>query len=430
MPARLEIVSNTSRSPRYRWEMLALLCGAFFFHQADRALFGVVLSEIKADMALTDGEVGLVGSVLFFLLALMLPVAGYFGDRWNRKSIIVSSLIFWSLATLCTGFTSGFISLILFRSVATAGGESFYPPAAFSLIAAHHTRTRSLAFSIHQTALYVGVMVTGFLGGFIAERWGWRSAFVAFGGGGIVLGLILMLRLMDAPVPVRVAGASRASVWDSFGVVFRSPSALLLSAGFAAMVFVNNAFVVWAPVFLQEKFALSLMEAGGYAMFYHHLAALLGILACAGVSDRLAGSRPLFRPVVMSVSILVAVVPIFLMGWLGSLAGVCAAMAVFGFCRGAFEANTHAALFEVVAPRHRASAVGVMSMLAMLIGSLSPWLLGLMREANPPGKGLGLGFSALSGAYLVGGVAVAGAVIFTFSREKHAQETARESDLS
>ena len=141
--------------PRYKWEMLALLCGAFFFHQGDRALFGVVLSQIQGDLKLTDAELGLVGSVLFFLLALMLPVAGYFGDRWNRKSIIVNSLIFWSAATMCTGFTGGLVGLILFRSVATAGGESFYPPAAFPLIAAHHTRTRSLAFSIHQTALYI-----------------------------------------------------------------------------------------------------------------------------------------------------------------------------------------------------------------------------------------------------------------------------------
>ncbi|HEX7261555.1 MAG TPA: hypothetical protein VF258_07040, partial [Luteolibacter sp.] len=119
---------------------------------------------------------------------------------------------------------------------------------------------------------------------------------------------------------------------------------------------------------------------------------------------------------------LLAVPAIFLMGALDSLSGVCAAMAAFGLFRGIYEANTHAALFEVTAPHQRASAVGGMSMLAMLIGSLAPWTMGMLRESQPPGEGLSLGFSALSAVYLLGGLAVAGAVIFTFKRESGGDE--------
>jgi hypothetical protein len=61
--------------------------------------------------------------------------------------------------------------------------------------------------------------------------------------------------------------------------------------------------------------------------------------------------------------------------------------------------------------------VGIMTMLAFLVGSLSPWVLGRLREAYPAGQGLGYGFSALSGAYLIGGVAVLTAVFFTFQRD-------------
>ena len=67
-----EGASGTAR-PRYKWEMLALLCGTYFFHQGDRALFGVVLSGIRSELGLSDGEAGMVGSILFFLLALFLP---------------------------------------------------------------------------------------------------------------------------------------------------------------------------------------------------------------------------------------------------------------------------------------------------------------------------------------------------------------------
>jgi MFS family permease len=125
--------------------------------------------------------------------------------------------------------------------------------------------------SIHQAALYVGVMSSGFLGGFIADRWGWRSAFYGFGGCGIVLGALLIWRL-KAPSAggektSRVCGETEnwRVVW---GVFFRTRTALLLTVGCAAIIFVNNAYVVWAPEFVREKFSLTQAAAGGYALFY------------------------------------------------------------------------------------------------------------------------------------------------------------------
>jgi MFS family permease len=415
---------NTDAAPRkhYKWELLALLFCAFFFHQGDRAIFGVVLSAIKSDLQLSDSQLGLVGTVLFVTLALMMPIAGYLGDVWNKKRIIVGSIIFWSAATMCTGFAGGLAGLIAFRSVATAGGESFYAPAAYPLLAAHHVRTRAMALSIHQSSLYIGVMASGFLGGYIAERWGWRSAFYVFGGGGILLGFILLWRLID--VPANAVPGDRESAWKTLSVVFRSPTAVLLTTGFTAIVFVNNAYVVWAPVFLQERFGLSLTKAGGYAMFYHHLAALVGILIGGRLSDYMAITRPIFRPQMMCTAMLLGVPVIFFMGQADTLWLACGAMAGFGLFRGLYEANTHAALFEVIAPRHRASAIGITVMLAFLVGSLSPWMLGRFREIFAAGKGLGYGFSTLSATWLLGGLAVLTAVLFTFNRDRHREEAA------
>ena len=407
--------------PGYKWELLALLSCAFFFHQGDRAIFGVVLSAIKTDLRLTDSQLGLVGSVLFFVLALMMPVAGYLGDIWNRKKIIVCSILFWSAATMCTGLAGGLAAIIAFRSVATAGGESFYAPAAYPLLAAHHQKTRAIALSVHQAALYIGVMVSGFLGGFIAEQWGWRSAFYVFGGGGIILGLVLAWRLMSAPAARGTAG--REPVWRALAVLFRSRTALLLTLGFTAIVFVNNAYVVWAPIFLQEKFQLNLTKAGGYAMFFHHLAAFGGIMFGGFLSDRIALARPVFRLQLMGTAMLLGAPVIFLMGRADALAAALVAMAGFGLFRGVYEANTHAALFEVIAPSSRASAVGVMTMLAFLAGSLSPWLMGRCREIFPAGQGLSAGFSFLSLAYVVGSLAVLAAVFFTFEKDRYREET-------
>lgn len=411
----------------YKWELLVLLSCAFFFHQGDRAIFGVVLPAIKSDLHLTDSQLGLVGSVLFFMLAIMMPISGYLGDVWNKKWIITGSLISWSAATMFTGLATGLIGLVAFRSVATAGGESFYIPAAYPLLAKYHKKTRAFAMSIHQGSLYLGVMVSGFLGGFIADCWGWRSAFYVFGGFGILLGFLFCWRLQSSPAESHGIGANvsgRSSPWMALSLLFRTPTALLLTIGFTSIVFVNNAYIVWAPAFLREKYGLLLAEAGGYAMFYHHLAALVGIIVGGKISDALVVSHPQFRLRLMSFAMFLGAPAILAMGLVSGLTLTCLAMAVFGLFRGLYEANTHASLFDVIAPQYRASAVGVMVMIAFLVGSISPWLMGHIKDTFPLGQGLSYGFAALSGAYLLGGLAVLCAAKFTFLKD-HYQEDAQ-----
>lgn len=411
----------TRRAPtgrRYKWELLALLCLAYFFHQGDRAIFGIVVSSIKAELHLTGQQVGLVGMVLFLTLAVMMPIAGYLGDIWSRKWIITGSLAFWSLATMLTGIVTGLPGLIAFRSVATAGGESFYAPAACSLLAALHRETRALALSIHQGALYVGVMASGFLGGYIADHWGWRSAFYLFGSGGIVLGLVFVWRLKDSPRENLGSAAGRISPGEAFGVLFRTPTALLATAGFTAIVFVNNGYMVWAPNFLEEKFQLTLAEAGGRSMFYHHIAALVGVLIGGRVSDIMVRTRPQFRLQLQTTSILLGAPLIAAMGLAQSLTGTCAAMAGVGLFRGLCESNTQATLFDVISPRYRASAVSVMVMIAFIFGSTSSWLLGYCRDLIGQEHGLSYGFAALSLVYVAGGIAFFIALTCTFRRDR------------
>ena len=89
-----------------KWVTLALLSGAFFFHQADRALFGLLTIPIQEDLHLTDLQIGWVNTALFCTLALTTPFAGVLGDRFSRKWIITFSLLVGSLSPLMLGALS------------------------------------------------------------------------------------------------------------------------------------------------------------------------------------------------------------------------------------------------------------------------------------------------------------------------------------
>src|SRR5436309_13793090 len=134
----------TRRFP-YKWELLALLWLAYFFNRADKQLYGFVIPDIKADLHLTDVQLGLVATIFHWTYGLLVPFGGYFGDLLRRKWVVSISLLLWSAATLLTGFSAGLVMLIFLRSLATGAGESFYYPSATSLIGQLHHRTRALA---------------------------------------------------------------------------------------------------------------------------------------------------------------------------------------------------------------------------------------------------------------------------------------------
>ena len=412
----------------YRWELLLLLSLAFLFNQADRALFGILSNPIQADLQLTSEQMGLAATVLLAVLAILMPITGWIGDHFNKKWIITFCLLFWSLSTMLTGLANGFLMLVLLRSVATGGGESFYVPAAYPLLAAWHKKTRSIAFSVHQGAFYFGVISSGFLAGWIAQHFGgWRSAFYVYGALGFLLGIVFSFRLKGMPEETQEDAETQekpetpqktpslgATIW----FFLTTPTVLLLTIGFSAIVFVNNGYMQWGPTFLSEKYDLDVTMAGWNSMFYHNAAAFIGILLGGVVTDLFIQKFERFRLVIQALALLLGAPAIYFCGLAGSLAMTCAAFAVFGIFRGLYETNTHAAMFDVVPPVIRSSAVAFMSFIAFLIGSTSPYILGRLADHYGKADGLSYGFQLLGGVYFIGFLAVLTALLFTFKRDR------------
>jgi len=171
----------------YPWQLIGLLWMVAFLNSADRSVIFAVMPQLRTEFQLTDTQLALISSVFFWIYAIAAFLSGRLSDTARRSTVVVGGLAFWSVATGVASLSTGFAMFIALRGF-VALGESTYYPAATALISDWHTRAmRSRALSLHQTGVFAGAGLGGYIAGEIADRFGWRIPFVVFGGGGLLL---------------------------------------------------------------------------------------------------------------------------------------------------------------------------------------------------------------------------------------------------
>ncbi len=370
----------------YKWEVLALLWMAYLLNQADRQVFNTVLPQIQESLGIGDTEVGLIATIFNFCYALMVPFGGMAGDRLSRKWVTTIAILFWSVATMFTGLATGVIMLILLRSVATGGGEAFFGPANYSLLGQYHTDTRARAMSIHQTSYYVGVILAGWLAGYIAEKLGWQYSFIIFGAAGVVWGIVMAIRLKDKKdekpvISSEVEKSDKPGILDGFKTVFTTPTALVLTIGFCGFIFVITGYMTWVPAFLQEEFNMSVTDAGLHSMLWTYIAAFAGVLLAGTLSDKMAMKNHKVRMDIQGLGLILGAAFLFFVKADASIWVVYACFAGWGFFRAFFDANIYTVLYDVTPPRLHASCSSALITTGFAVGALAPVILGAMKES-------------------------------------------------
>ena len=368
----------------YKWEVLLLLWMAYLLNQGDRQVFNTVLPAIRDALNLTDVSVGLIATIFNLAFAIVVPIGGWMGDRFSRKFVVTFSVLFFSIATMFTGYANSFVMLILLRSIATGGGEALFGPSNYSILAQYHTDTRARAMSIHQTAYYIGVILSGWLAGLIADKVGWQYSFFFFGGAGILWGILMIVRLDNMPVKAPAgdtAARSKPGFLDGFKTVLTTPTALMLTIGFSGLIFVITGFMTWVPAYLQEEFGQTQAEAGFNSMFWTYVAAFIGVLLAGSLSDRLALRQNKYRMYLQAFGLVCGAAFLSFMGGDSSLAIVYFCFAGWGLFRAFFDANTYSVLYDVTPERLHASCASVMGMIGFAVGAFAPLILGSIKQS-------------------------------------------------
>ena len=115
-------------SPAYAWYMVILLTIAYVFSFVDRYVLGLLIEPIKADLELTDTQIGLLLGPAFaiFYATMGLPL-GWLADRKRRTWIVGFGVALWSAATAASGLAKNFTHMFLARMSIGVGEATLSP---------------------------------------------------------------------------------------------------------------------------------------------------------------------------------------------------------------------------------------------------------------------------------------------------------------
>lgn len=362
---------------RYAWILVGLLWVVALLNYVDRQIIFSVLPLVKADLHLSNVQLGLLGAVFIWVYGLLSPVAGYLGDRFGRVRIILISLLVWSAVTWATGLARTAGELMWARGLMGIS-EACYIPAALALIADHHgERSRSLATGLHFSGVYVGLVLGGAGGGWMGEQYGWRAPFTLLGIAGLAYAVLLKFALREhaaaAPSPPRLLASLRELV--------RLRGFITLTLIFSTTSIANWIVYTWLPLYLYERFGMSLAGAGFAATFYIQAGSVAGILLGGRLADGWARRSPSGRLLTQAAGLSAAAPCLFLAGSTPVLAFVIAGLLLFGIGRGMFDCNAMPVLCQIARPGLRSTGYGIFNCVGCLIGGVMAALAGALKTA-------------------------------------------------
>jgi MFS transporter, Spinster family, sphingosine-1-phosphate transporter len=272
------------------------MVGINFLNYMDRYVGSAASPLIQKEFGLSDTAVGLLGSAFLLVYAVAALPFGYWADRGIRKTVVAVGVAIWSLATLFTGFARNFTQLFLSRAVLGIGEAGYYP-AGTSLLSDYFPKEqRGRTMSIWGAGSAFGIAVGFAGGGYIAEKFGWRSAFFF----AAVPGILFALLAFGLREPLRGNAERRGTAVEKvdeasigkFLELMRIPTlrATILAQTLLFFVLASNAF--WLPLVLTRRFNLSVSRAGLLAGVVLVVGGLIGTLAGGWIADRRASKNP------------------------------------------------------------------------------------------------------------------------------------------
>jgi predicted MFS family arabinose efflux permease len=376
----------------YVWYAIVLLSTVNVFNYMDRMALSVLLPSIKADLALSDGQLGLLVGFAFSLFYAIcgIPIARW-ADHGIRRDIIALTLGVWSVMTALSGTAQNFWQLFVARVGVGAGEAGSLPPAQSIVCDYVPLKKRAGVFAVHNFGAVAGIMLGMALAGWLGERIGWRWTFVALGIPGMVLAAIVRLTLrepkrglFDTPYET-TKGPSRDT---AIRFLWRCRTYRLLLSFLVVNGFVQFGLNQWWPSFYARVFALNAASVGVSLGVAIGVGSGIGVLI-GGVLANQTVQRDVRLPLFICAGATLLAIPTVLGSlFVASAAASILLAALTGLFWTVQAGPIIAALYSVALPSMRATAGAVTIFFTSAIGyGLGPFCVGVLSDLLAPALG-------------------------------------------
>jgi MFS family permease len=373
-------------APGDRWYVLGVLTAVYALNIADRFSISTLIEPIRQELKLSDGGVAALTGVALgvFYVTIGIPVAA-FADRANRRNILAVSLALWSAMTAACGLAANSLQLLLARFGVGIGEAGGTPPSTSILADKFPAARRPMALTIFALGACLGAWLGSSVAGGVAQRSGWRAAFLVLGIPGIVFALLVWLTVRE-PRRGALDRAGRTSGPASFAETLKfiaaQRSAVHLLLGGAVATLWSWGLMWWTPAFLQRSHQLTVGEAGALLGFMHLVAGTASTLLAGWLVGRRAAADPRYVARLLAWVVALATVPSVLLYWVSSQGAATALLWIFVPAVYFYIGPILGLLQNVVPANMRATACALLLFLANLgnlviapqvIGWLSDW---------------------------------------------------------
>ncbi|HEY0686553.1 MAG TPA: MFS transporter [Steroidobacter sp.] len=398
-----DLAAGAQRQSRYRQYVLLVLCAIYAVNYIDRQVVAILLELIKAEFGVSDSLLGLLSGPAFalFYATMGIPIA-IAADRHSRVRIVSICLALFSLMTLFCGLAVHFWQLLAAR-VLTGVGEAGTGPASQSMISdLYAPHERATAQATYAVGVNLGVIVAFFGGGWIADNYGWRYAFLAAAIPGFVLALLASQTIRE---PQRVGSASSAPIptfRECVNVLWELRSYRYIVFGTAMSAFAGYGMAAFIPAFLMRSHGLDAAEVGALFALVVGLGGGLGTYFSGALADRMSRRDVRWNMYVPMIAAL-ASLPCWPLLLLSSDLAVTIAAVMIPLALSVVFIGPCVATIQTLAPtRIRARAAAIQLFIGNLIGlGLGPQVVGIASDLLAPV----VGRDSLRYALAVGAVA-------------------------
>ena len=366
--------SEPKTSSRYALYVFVLLFLLYLFDYIDRLIVVSLFPFIKADWGLTDTQLGLLVSAVYWSILFFTLPAAVLVDRWSRKKSIGLMSLIWGMATITCAFTRNFTQLFTARTFIGIGEAGYAPGGTAMISAIFPEEKRARMLGIWNASIPLGSALGIALGGFIAEHFGWRHAFGVVALPGMLVAILFFfirdyktIELVKTVGHDGQAAKKQMNFKDVAHDFLRAKSLIFNNLGFSASVFLTTGLMTWLPSYFHRYYGLNMTDAGVRGGLVMALA-VVGAPVAGFLTDRWYKKNPRSRLLFPAASALATAI-IFTVAfsikgpmqyWVMLLGGV---MAV-GFVPGGISVTQ-----DVVHPGLRAVSVSLNVIIQHLLGS-------------------------------------------------------------